>query len=67
MATRSVAAVDQPPSPGGNPDQPSNDAPQQPKDHHKESCEHKNKSGFGHEGNNTEPRPEGAPKPHQIF
>jgi hypothetical protein len=67
MVTGSVSVADQPPTPGGDPDQPSNDIPQPPTDKHREGSEHKNKSGFGHVGNNTEPRPEGAPPPHQIF
>jgi hypothetical protein len=27
----------------------------------------KDKTGYGHIGNKDVPRPEGAPKPHQIF
>jgi hypothetical protein len=68
MATHnSKAAADQPPTPGGDPDQPSNDEPKPPARKPSEESEHKNKSGFGHIGNNDEPRPEGAPPPHQIF
>lgn len=53
--------------PGGDPDQPSNDVPEPPSSKRGEKSEHKNKSGFGHIGNNDEPRPEGAPPPHQIY
>ena len=58
---------DQPPTPGGDPDQPANDVPKPPSSKRGEKSEHKNKSGFGHIGNNDEPRPEGAPPPHQIY
>jgi hypothetical protein len=60
-------AADQPPTPGGDPDQPSSDEPKPPARKPTEDSEHKNKSGYGHIGNNDEPRPEGAPPPHQIF
>jgi hypothetical protein len=60
------AAAHQPPTPGGDPDQPSNDVPNPPRKP-AEPSEHRNKSGFGHIGNNDEPRPDGAPPPHQIF
>lgn len=58
---------DQPPTPGGDPDQPSNHVPKPPANTRADKSEHKNKSGFGHIGNNDEPRPEGAPPPHEIF
>ncbi len=58
---------DQPPTPGGDPDQPSKDVPKPPPRKPAEEAEHKNKSGFGHIGNNDEPRPEGSPPPHQIY
>jgi hypothetical protein len=67
MATHDPKAADQPPTPGGDPDQPSNDVPEPPAHKPTEESEHKNKSDFGHIGNNDEPRPEGAPPPHQIF
>jgi hypothetical protein len=57
---------DTPPSPGGDPDKPDNNAPVP----HRQNNEIKNKrkSGYGHTGNREEvPLPEGAPKPHQIF
>jgi hypothetical protein len=60
-------AAQQPPTPGGDPDQPSNDVPNPPQRKPAEQSEHRNKSGFGHIGNNDEPRPDGAPPPHQIF
>lgn len=68
MATQSPdTAPHQPPTPGGDPDQLSIDTPAPTAKERKEPSEQKNKSGFGHIGNNSEPRPEGAPPPHQIF
>jgi hypothetical protein len=56
----------EPPSPGGDPDQPPSDLPKPPA--HPDTDETKGrKSGFGHIGNKDVPRPEGAPPPHQIF
>ncbi len=63
----SKGVADQPPSPGGDPDQPPNDVPNPPQRKPGEESAHRNKSGFGHIGNNDEPRPDGAPPPHQIF
>lgn len=63
----SDAPADEPPTPGGDPDQPANDLPKPPPAKPANKSEHKNKSGFGHIGNNDEPRPEGSPPPHQIF
>jgi hypothetical protein len=58
--------TDQPPTPGGDPDQPPSDLPdpavKQDKDDGKGT-----KSGFGHIGNKQVPRPKGAPPPHEIF
>jgi hypothetical protein len=57
---------DTPPSPGGDPDQPDNNAPEPPRQNNE--IKNKQKSGYGHTGNREEvPLPEGAPKPHQIF
>ena len=67
MSTRSHGNPDEPPSPGGDPDQPDNNVPVPParNDH---EVRNKEKSGYGHTGNREEvPVPEGAPKPHQIF
>ena len=66
MGTKSQGNPDQPPSPGGDPDQPDNNVPVPPARNNE--VEHKDKSGYGHPGNREEiPVPEGAPKPHQIF
>jgi hypothetical protein len=58
-------ADDQPPSPGGDPDQQPDDSPvtQSPEN----TGDTRNKKGYGHIGNKEVPRPEGAPPPHQIF
>jgi hypothetical protein len=58
-------ADDQPPNPGGDPDQPSNDLPAPPS--HENTGDAKNKKGYGHIGNKEVPRPAGAPPPHEIF
>jgi hypothetical protein len=65
MATE--APTSKPPTPGGDPDQPSNTVPKPPESKPAEKSEHKNKGGFGHIGNNDKPRPEGSPPPHEIF
>jgi len=66
MATNSPGSSDAPPSPGGDPDQPDNNAPVPPP--RTSEIENKRKSGYGHTGNREEvPPAEGAPKPHQIF
>ncbi|MDP9091039.1 MAG: hypothetical protein M3O26_20180 [Pseudomonadota bacterium] len=58
---------DQPPLPGGDPDQPNDDVPDSPAAKEKDQGKGKDKSGYGHIGNNEVPRPENAPAPHQIF
>jgi hypothetical protein len=63
---------DQPPTPGGDPDQPNNDLPRAPRDQAAREPKQKKKTGrgetgYGHTGNTDVPRPSGAPKPHQIF
>ena len=66
MGTKSQGNPDQPPSPGGDPDQPDNNVPVPPARNNE--VKNKDKSGYGHPGNREEiPVPEGAPKPHQIF
>jgi len=67
MASKSRGNPDQPPSPGGDPDQPDTNVPVPPArpDH---EVKIKDKTGYGHTGNREEvPIPQGAPKPHQIF
>ena len=57
---------DEPPSPGGDPDQDNN--VRVPPARNERAVNDKEKSGYGHTGNREEvPLPEGAPKPHQIF
>ena len=58
--------ADQPPSPGGAPDQGPNDVPPPPADRGNDDTKGK-KSGYGHIGNKQVPRPKGAPPPHEIF
>jgi hypothetical protein len=66
MTSTSQSDRDSPPSPGGDPDQPDNNAPTPPARDNEVS--NKDKTGYGHTGNREEvPAPEGAPKPHQIF
>jgi hypothetical protein len=68
MGFQSQNSADQPPVPGGDPDQPPNDLPAPPssgKDGGDKGK--KDKSGYGHIGNKEVPRPEGSPPPHQIF
>lgn len=57
---------DQPPTPGGDPDQPNDDVPVPPAQQTDEN-KSKDKSGYGHIGNNEVPPPKSAPPPHQIF
>ena len=64
MAISSHTAEDQPPTPGGDPDQPPSDLPV-PRTGQKETK--KRDRGYGHIETDDEPRPEGAPQPHQIF
>jgi hypothetical protein len=67
MATKLQGNPDEPPTPGGDPDQSDNNAPVAPARNDRE-IKDTEKSGYGHTGNREEvPAPEGAPKPHQIF
>jgi hypothetical protein len=62
-----TAQRDQPPSPGGDPNQTDNGVPV-PCSHNGREVKDKEKSGFGHTGEREQvPLPEGAPRPHQIF
>ena len=58
---------DQPPTPGGDPDQPNNDLPVPPAGKDDGQTKTKDKKGYGHLGNKDGPPPKGAPPPHQIF
>jgi hypothetical protein len=67
MATKSQGNPDQPPSPGGDPDQPDNNVPVPPARNDREIKDNE-KTGYGHTGNREGvPVPVSAPKPHQIF
>jgi hypothetical protein len=67
MPAKSRGTPDEPPIPGGDPDQPANNVPAPPGPNNRE-IKDKEKSGYGHTGNREEvPLPEGAPKPHLIF
>jgi hypothetical protein len=67
MPTKSQGIPDEPPTPGGDPDQPDNNV-LVPLARNDQEIKDKEKSGYGHIGNREEvPLPEGAPKPHQIF
>ena len=57
---------DKPPAPGGDPAQPDASVPVPPAQQTDEN-HGKDKSGYGHIGNNEVPRPKSAPPPHQIF
>lgn len=68
MGTRSQDNnTDQPPVPGGDPDQPPNDLPIPPSRDDTRDTQNKNKGGYGHIGNKEVPAPKGAPPPHEIF
>ena len=58
---------DQPPTPGGDADQPNTGVPDSPAAQEKDQSKGKDKSGYGHIGNTEVPRPKNAPPPHQIF
>jgi hypothetical protein len=67
MKTKLRGNPDEPPTPGGDPEQPDNNVPV-PLTRNDQEIEDKERSGYGHTGNREEvPLPEGAPKPHQIF
>jgi len=67
MTTKVQGNPDEPPTPGGDPDQPDNNAPV-PHARNDREIKDKEKGDYGHTGNREEvPAPEGAPKPHQIF
>jgi len=68
MGTRSQdESNDQPPAPGGDPDQVPTEPPTAPGRDDTRNTESKIKDGYGHIGNKEVPRPKGAPPPHQIF
>jgi len=59
--------ADQPPVPGGDPDQPPSDLPTPKKGEAASTPKGKDKTGYAPIATEETPRPEGAPKPHQIF
>ena len=59
--------ADQPPVPGGDPDQPPNDLPKPTKGGSTTETKGKDKTAYGPIATEETPRPEGAPKPHQIY
>jgi hypothetical protein len=61
------SSTDQPPVPGGDPDQPPSDLPVPPERGSTSQPKEKDKTGYGHIPKEETPRPEGAPKPHQIY
>jgi hypothetical protein len=66
MAMTSQRKLDEPHSPGGDPDQPDNNVPAPPA--RNDEIKNTEKSGYGHTGNREGvPAPRGAPEPHQIF
>jgi hypothetical protein len=67
MGNQNRGNEDQPPTPGGDPDQPNDDVPERPAAEDSDENKGKDKSGYGHIGNKEVPRPEGAPPPHQIY
>jgi hypothetical protein len=62
-----ASQVDQPPSPGGDPDQPPKDLPTPRSGQDEGSDKTKDKEGFGHIGRKNVPSTKGAPEPHEIF
>jgi hypothetical protein len=58
---------DQPPAPGGDPDQPPTDLPAPRTGQDRDPGGMNDKDGFGHIGNKDVPSSKGTPKPHQIF
>lgn len=69
MATQAQdpGGQNQPPSPGGDPDQRPNDLPTPRAGQDKGKDKTKDKEGFGHIGNKDVPSSEETPEPHQIF
>jgi hypothetical protein len=62
----SQKATDQPPSPGGDPDQPPSDLPT-PNAQDKGKDKPQDQEGFGHIGRKNVPASKGTPEPHEIF
>lgn len=62
-------SADQPPVPGGDPDQPPSDLPRPTKkgSTNENKGKDKDKTGYGPIAKEETPRPEGAPEPHQIY
>ena len=58
---------DQPPTPGGDPNQGPNDLPTPRPGQDKGKKENEDKEGYGHIANKDVPSSEGTPEPHEIF
>jgi hypothetical protein len=63
---RDSNATNQPPSPGGDPDQAPKNLPT-PGGQDKGKDKAQDKAGFGHIGRKNVPSTKGAPEPHEIF
>jgi hypothetical protein len=61
------SGADQSPAPGGDPDPPPSDLPVPRKGGSIRKSQGEDKTGYGHIAKEETPRPEGAPKPHQIY
>jgi hypothetical protein len=59
--------ANQPPTPGGDPDQAPKDLPTPRAGQDKGKDKTKDKEGFGHIGNKDVPSSKGTPEPHDIF
>ena len=59
--------ANQPPTPGGDPDQAPKDLPTPRAGQDKGKNKTKDKEGFGHIGNKDVPSSKGTPEPHDIF
>ena len=64
---KSQIDANEPPIPGGDPDQPPGDLPAPPAGGAESDPKEKDKTGYGHIGNKETPPAEGSPKPHEIF
>jgi len=67
QSPRNQSRPDQPPTPGGDPDQGPSDLPTPHPGQDKGKNEDEDKEGFGHIGNKNVPPSEGTPEPREIF
>ena len=71
MGARSQAgghpnSSDEPPVPGGDPDQPPPDLPSPPREHNR-TPKGRDQGEYGHMGIDDRPESKDKPKPHQIY